>query len=394
MNKGIPMILGAVLIVSMLFLSCTATEEVVEEVAEEVVEEVAEEVAEEEVVKIKIALSPYQDVATVIIGIEKGIFEKYNLEPEIIPIDWNLGSEMLESKSVHFANMSGANAVAKIDNLPNIRFSNLLYIWEANAVIGQKDSELKTFEDFKDEGMSDEDAAEATIKQLAGLSAIVAREGGPANFLRSICKWAGVDFDEEIDPNIIDMGAEVGLPAFFKGEGDIFLPGIPQMDKLSKEGYPIIIRLKDIPAPGLVMQAGFGTYASFAEENFDVLVRFQAVLFDAIRFVEENPDEGFKIIADYVNSQSAAGLDPEVLRDKYWNKLEYFPLPEESYKLTILEDGTRYWKSRWAELYESYESADVIHDPPPMEEVCIWPLVMNGYLQKYEPDLYEELSGQ
>ncbi|MHB8277902.1 MAG: ABC transporter substrate-binding protein [Candidatus Humimicrobiaceae bacterium] len=340
---------------------------------------------------IKIGLSPYQDVASLIVADKKGIFEKYGLKPEFISIGWGDAPELLASESVDFANFCDTDIAGKYENIPNIIFSNLLYLWEANCLIAQKDTKMKTFDEFKSEGMADEEAAKAACLQISEKAAVVARKTGQEAFLRDCASFAGLDYDKDVDPYIIDMQTEEGLPVFIKGEGDLFLPGIPQIQKLTTMGYPIIIKLTNIPVPGMVLQSGFGTYKKFAKNNFDTVVKFQAVIFDTIEFIEKNPDEGFKIISDYVNAQAAADMTPEALRDLYWNKVEFFPLAEESYNLTMIEGAPRYWEARWKQVFEQFKAAGTIKSVPDMSEVNLWPKVMNAYLEQYNPDLYKKL---
>ncbi len=410
MKKYLILLLILAIAVSMSFMGVgcrEGAEEVASKIADELIEEEKaveeeapaaeaeeEEIAEEpvEMVKITIGLSPYQDVSSLIVAEEKGFFEKYGLEPEFIPIDWGGAIELLAAESVDFANMSDTDLGGKHENIPNIVFTNLLYLWEANMLVGQKDTDMTTFEEFKNEGMSDSEAAFAACAQISGKAAVVARKHGQEAFLRDCASYGGLDYDEEIDPYIIDMQTEEGLPAFMGGDGDIFLPGIPQIHMLTTEGYPVLIRLRDIPVPGMVVQAGFGTYKKFAEENWDVVVRFQAVIFDTLDFIDQNPMESFKIITDYLNAQTAAGMEPEDLRDLYWNKLEYFPLAEESYNMTILEDGSRYWKSRWEQVFKQFLDAEVISSMPDVSEINLWPKVMEDYLKQYNPELHDKLS--
>jgi len=180
-----------VFIATILFLGISCKEETVAPVEEaQAVEVDEEEIAEEittvpvEKVKITIGLSPYQDVSSLIVAEKKGFFEKYGLEPEFIPIDWGGAIELLAAESVDFANMSDTDLGGKHESIPNIVFTNLLYLWEANMLVAQKDTEMKTFEDLKNEGMSDSDAAKAACKQISGKAAVVARKHGQEAFLR------------------------------------------------------------------------------------------------------------------------------------------------------------------------------------------------------------------
>lgn len=400
MKRVLLFLLISVFAVSMLLMgtSCKKAEEAIAPVEEEVVEEATTEEAapaEEEVAevtKIKIALAPYQDVAVVIVGIEKGFFTEEGLEPEIIPIAWADCIEVAASKSVDISVCSDGDLAGKIENVKNVVFTNLLLLWEADALFAQKGTDLKLFEDFKAEGLSDYDAAKAACAQLKGLSAVVPRNSSQENFLGEAARFGGLDFEKDIVPYIIDMGAEEGLPAFLRGEGDIFLPGIPQIQQLTERGYPVLIYQHDLPLPGVIQHAGFVTSRDFAENNFDTVVKFQSVLYKSLKYISENEVEGFTIICDYINKMTAAGMTPEDLKNKYWNIAEYFPLPEEAYRMTILPDGTRYWKGRWENVFQWYVDTGVISEVPDLEEYILWPKVYDAYMTKYEPDLYKSLK--
>jgi ABC-type nitrate/sulfonate/bicarbonate transport system substrate-binding protein len=342
---------------------------------------------------IKIGLSPYQDVSSLIVAKEMGFFAEEGLEPEIIPVAWGEAAELLIAKSVDIINMADADIVYRYAKNPDFRFSNLLYLWEANALYGQKGQDWKTFDDLKAEGMSDEAAAKSVLSQLKEKAVMIPTGTGHEGVVRHFAEYGGIDYDKDIAPYIIDMQQEEGLPAFLGGDGDIFSPGIPQMNILEQEGYTRIIRTRDLPEGSLVLHAGFGTYKEFAEENFDVLVKFQAVIYKALKFIDKNEMEGFTIISDYLNEQTAAGMTPELLKTQYWNIVEFFPLPEQAYRETIAKDGRRYWKDRWIENFrQGVDAGAVSAIPTNLEEIVIWPKVMEAYLKEYEPDLYKKLK--
>ncbi len=348
---------------------------------------------EEGVVKIKIGLSPYQDVSSLIVADKKGFFAEEGLEPEFIPIGWAESIETIVGGAVDFANTADAGIAGKTEKIKNIVFTNLLFLWEADALIGQKGSTMKTFNDFKAEGMSDAEAAKTAIRQIKGKVCVVPRNTAQENWLGEVAKYAGLDFKTDIDPYILDMGFQEGLAAFIGGEGDILLPGIPQRNKLTELGHPIIVNQKEIPVAGMVQHAGFATRRDYADEHFDVVVRFQAVIYKTLKWIEDNKMEGFTIISDYLNTRTAAGMTPEALRDKYWNILETFPLPEDAYKMTILPDGSRYWKTRWERAFQYYVETEVYSEiPSDWKDYVLWPEVLEAYLKDYEPDLYKKLK--
>lgn len=62
--------------------------------------------------------------------------------------------------------------------------------------------------------------------------------------------------------------------------------------------------------------------------------------------------------------------------------------------MTIVEDGSRYWKARWEQVFKQFVDAEVISSMPDVSKINLWPIVMEAYLKQYNPELYDKLSSE
>lgn len=348
--------------------------------------------AAEKMEKVRIVISPYQDVLSVMIGIENGWFKEEGIELDIIHAEWGETAELVAGGSADLANATISDLIGKYEAVPDFVFTNLLYLWEGTALI-VRPGEFKTYWDFLKEFKGDhEKAVKATCAQLRGKTINVKRITGDELQGVMACKKGGVDYETEVSN--IDMNAPEGLAAFLGGPsgGDVFIGGLPQRYRALKEGMKVLITNRELGSEA-VMPTGFYTTRKYAEEHMDTLLRFQKVLYRILNYIEDNPEEGWRIIVDHVNRLTAGKYTMEDI-EGIWNDLESFPTTAaEGYLLTVPTWAPRNAMKRIKVVEEWYRKTGILKRPFDVESFYMWDDVVKKYLQKYHPQTWKRLGG-
>jgi len=342
--------------------------------------------------KVRIVISPYQDVLSVMIGVKYGWFKKEGIELDIIHAEWGETAELIAAGEADLANATPSDLIGKLQAVPDLVFTNLLYLWEGTALI-VRPGEFKTYWDYLEEfGGDHEKAVKATCAQLKGKTINVQRNTG--NELQAVlaCQKGGVDYETEISN--IDMNAPEGLAAFLAGPsgGDVYIGGLPQRFRALKEGMKILITNKQLGSEA-IMHSGFYARRGYAEKHMDTILRFQKVLYRILNYIEENPEEGWRIIVDEVNRLTAGKYTMEDIKN-IWNSLEVFPASAaEAYLLTIPSWAPRNGMRRIEIVEKWYRKIGVLKRPVDLEGFYMWDDVVKKYLQKYRPQTWRRLRG-
>lgn len=335
----------------------------------------------EELAKITIGLSAFQDTLLPIIGEEMGWFEEAGLDVEFEMLAWNAITPALASDSIDVAVYNTTGVIAVYAQMNDIVF---LYPWnifaEGQALIGRPDQGIKSVEDFENEDMSHEEAVTATIQQMKGKTIITTMGTDMGKAVEEACSNNGLSED---DYTIIDMDTDQGLAAFLSGSGDFYLGGIPQRTRCESEGYVTMVVGSDL-AP--VPINGWVTRQSFIDENEDVLLALQNVMFKIIRYTRENTEEIGQIITDKLNEETGSEMTVDQFV-QYFTQIEDFTDNAAQVQESILDDsGYAYWKKTWDNDNEYYlEEENNISEAVPYTAFA-GELFQQKYVAKYGAD--------
>jgi hypothetical protein len=113
--------------------------------------------------------------------------------------------------------------------------------------------------------------------------------------------------------------------------------------------------------PSTVIHAGFAAHREWVDQNMDLAVRIQKVIFKTLDYIEKNPDEAFPIIAAHLQ-EAGTVVDPNDLHG-VWNQMEFFPPSKEFYMQEVVDpDGKFYWKDRFESVVEGLQNQGTIDE--------------------------------
>jgi ABC-type nitrate/sulfonate/bicarbonate transport system substrate-binding protein len=309
-------------------------------------------VAAQELRKVKVALSAFQDVNTIHVGIAKGFYEEAGIELEIQNTDWPGAQELLIGGHVEMATTSDADIVLQnAKGLDTTLTFPLFYFAGGGLMYDPEKHDWKPLKDILPTVGNDmTKAIQATLEQAKGARVGVSAAGAEyASFIQMVT-IAGL---QPTDYTIVDLAQEELPPALLSGSIDIMIAGIPQRLAVLKEGYATLMDQTSVPST--VAHAGFGTTRAWADENMDLAVKIEGVILKTLAYVEQNPDEAFPIISEKLREQGTE-VDAEALHG-VWNNMEFFPNSKAWYVEKVATPGGQfYWKDRFETIINNLKA--------------------------------------
>ncbi len=344
----------------------------------------------EEVVKVRVAISAFQDVFALYIVKEKGWDKEEGLDLELIEADWPSAQELLAAGAVDFANSVEADVIVRYHQVPGLVFTNILWFFQGHGIQVRGDSEFKTYDEFIEMGYSADEAKKMALMQMKGKDIILPMKVGIEISLKAYADSVGMKYPDDF--NMIDMPHAEGLAAFLGGSGDGYIGGIPQRLRGLKEGNKILI--DDAAFPRAVLHCGFSTTIDYLADHPGIEVKFQNLILRVLRYCETNPEDAFPIIVREINRATGGQYTVESLKG-IWNTLEFFPSSAEMlYQDAIDPEGSYYWRTRLDYVMKGYFEDGTLSKPVPIEDVYQVPEVLEKLMKTYEPKTYEQTFGK
>lgn len=201
--------------------------------------------------------------------------------------------------------------------------------------------EVKTYDDFISEGKTHEEALKEAAIQLKGKTIILP---GGASFYPVLDTALGYAGLTQSDLEIIDMDPVEGAAAFLQGTGDFYSDGLPQRFRLEQEGMVNV--LTGVQMGGGAMDlAGLYVTKEFYDANPEVVYGFLKAWYKAVDYIKSKPDEGIKMMIDWINEQSGAGMTVEDGK-RFLTDLVLFPTYEEVGEWFFAKGSQYYWPTR------------------------------------------------
>lgn len=339
-----------------------------------------------EVVEVRAAISPFQDVFSLHIAKEKGWDLEEGIDLELIEADWPSAQELLAAGAVDFANSVEGDVIVRYDKVPGLVFSNILWFFQGHGIQVRGDSEFKTYEEFVQMGYDDKEAKREALMQMKGKDIILPMKVGIEISLKAWADSVGMKYPDDF--NMIDMPHAEGLAAFLGGSGDGYIGGIPQRLRGLKEGNKILI--DDEAFARAVLHCGFSTTKGYLEENPGIEVKFQKLILRVLKYCETDPDDAFPIIVREINRATGGQYTVDSLKG-VWNTLEYFPASaEQLFDMALDPKGTYYWRDRCEYVMVGYLDDGTISKSVPIEEMYMVPEVLEELMKTYEPQTYDK----
>lgn len=304
--------------------------------------------------KLRVGIMPYYDYAPLALAGAKGFFKEEGIafESMMFPVEGNLAPALVKG-SIDIGAFSDTPSVTLAAQFPDLQMTSFHNVFKGFAIMGKKG--FKTYDQLK-EG-KDEQATKAELaKQLKGKSIITTSGAAFYMVIEEALKKAGL---KKADVKIIDMEPDQGVSAFISGTGDFYLGGLPQRERLEKEGFPAVISGEQIGS-GAVILSGLAANKKFITKNPGVVQKVEKVWFKTMDYMKKNPDEANKFIADWSNKQSGGKNTGEDIKKFLDNYVTFASTKEEAQKLFYDPQSTTYWKKRYENLIKYHEGSKEI----------------------------------
>lgn len=306
----------------------------------------------QELTKVRVALSAFQDVNTIHVGIAKGFYKDAGIELDIQNTDWPGAQELLIGGHADMATTSDADVVLQnAKGLDTTLTFPLFYFAGGGLMYDPKKHDWKPLNDILPTVGGDmTKAIGKTLEQAKGAKVGVSAAGAEyASFIQMLTV-AGL---KPSDYTIVDLAQEELPPALLSGSVDIMIAGIPQRLAVIKEGYATLMDQSAVPST--VAHAGFGTTRAWADSHMDLAAKIEGVILKTLDYVEKHPDEAFPIISEKLREQGTK-VDAESLKG-VWNKMEFFPNSKAWYVEKVVTPGGQfYWKDRFETIVNNLKA--------------------------------------
>lgn len=323
-------------------------------------------VSAQELTKVRMALSAFQDVNTIHVGIAKGFYADAGIELEIQNTDWPGAQELLIGGHVDMATTSDADIVLQnAKGLDTTLTFPLFYFAGGGLMYDPKKHDWKPLNDILPTVGGDiTKAIKATLEQAKGAKVGVSAAGAEYVSFIQMVTIAGL---KPTDYTIVDLAQEELPPTLLSDSIDIMIAGIPQRLAVLKQGYATLMDQTSVPST--VGHAGFGTTRAWADANMDLAVRIEGVILKTLAYVEKNPDEAFPIISEKLR-EAGTTVDSAALKG-VWNNMEFFPNSKAWYVEKVMTPGGQfYWKDRFETIINNLRAEGKITEfKVPLEDL-------------------------
>ena len=226
----------------------------------------------------KIAFCTWVGYGPLFIAKEKGYFEKYGVNPELVIMD----------DESQFANAVASNSVQGLAHVIDREVINASQDVPENVVLVLDQS-------YGGDGI----IASGDIASMADLKGrTVGLDKSTTSYFFFLSALAKNNMTES-DINIQNMPAADAGAAFVAGKLDAAVVWEPWLTNASqREGGHVLLNSKDLPN---TIVDTLTLRSDFIKENPDAVKGIVAAWYDAVEFYKQNPDEGNKIMAKYLN---------------------------------------------------------------------------------------------
>lgn len=294
---------------------------------------------------VRVGLSAFQDVNSIYVGIEQGIFAAEGIQLDIQNTDWPSANELLIGDHVDIATSSDTDIMLQNANGIDTTLAYPVFYFAGGGLMFDPSAhpDWKPLVETQAEEADLTAAMKATLEQAKGARVGVSAGGGEYASFIEMLRITELSVD---DYQIIDLAQEELPPALLSGSIDIMISGIPQRLAMLRQGYETLMDQSTVPST--ISHAGFAAKRSWIDANPELAVRLERAILNTLAFIENNPDESFPIIADRLR-QAGTEILPEDIAG-VWNVMEFFPNGKEWYAENVATQGGRfYWHDRFTQ---------------------------------------------
>jgi NitT/TauT family transport system substrate-binding protein len=299
---------------------------------------------------VKLAMSPYQDVTSIHVGIRKGFFKSAGIELKIQNAGgWNASNELLVGGGADIGTSCDFDIIPQNAKKQDTTLAFPLYLaaLEALMFFPKDHPDWKTYNQFLKQTGNKVSALRQTFAQVKGAK-IALPPNDPTMLL--MIKKAGF---KTSDFNIIILDETNMPPALINGSVDLMRGGIPQRIAVARQGARALVDQR--VAPETLIHCGYSAHRSWINSHRAVARAFLRAMFKTQRYIVAHKKQSFEIISQELRKQgtqlSAADLAA------VWNVMEFFPTSAAQYKRDyIAPTGRYYWRKRWQFVLQGYQA--------------------------------------
>ncbi len=280
-------------------------------------------------VKVRFAHFPYFDHTQSIIGLEQGWFEEVGISfdpnPHGIVVQASEASAVLASGRVDVMSASAQLFLPAAKTLPPYKVFFYADIFQGYAIMAQRDSDSKSFQEFLAEGMSADDAFLSTMQQLKGMRFAFPTEAAIKGFIDLAIKKGGMTLADVDAVGAPDDAANVALME--SGRADFQVGGVPSRITLQIAGFKPILTSGDIAAYAeatadsielrAVFHDGWVATDEWIEANYETVLRLASVGFRINQYINDHPDMAAAIHTPFLNSVAGTNFEDSVANVAY-----------------------------------------------------------------------------
>jgi len=185
------------------------------------------------------------------------------------------------------------------------------------AIMAQKN--YKSYLEFRNEGMTPEQAIKATMEQIRGKVIAYLAEAHIASFVETSLRLAGMTLDDVEVVNVDEAGT---VAMMISGEAQFQMGGVPSHMSLYQKGFKEVFRIQDAfemvtkpdptnPVFSMPSVNGRCALEKWIEDNWETCLRMTSVDMRIAKFIKEHEDEALDIHIPFLNSVSGMELTKE-----------------------------------------------------------------------------------
>ncbi|RCI77227.1 hypothetical protein DNK03_21625 [Brucella anthropi] len=302
--------------------------------------------------KVRVGLAAFQDVNSIYVGIEKGIFASEGIELEVQNTDWGSANELMIGDHVDIATSSDTDIMLQNSKGIDSTMAYPVFYFAGGGLMFDPKArpDWKPIDPAATSGDALTAAMKTTLEQAKGAKVGVSAGGGEYASFIEMLRISGL---KATDYQIVDLAQEELPPALLSGSIDIMISGIPQRLTMLKQGYKTLMDQSVVPST--ISHAGFAAKRSWIDANPDLAVRLERAILRTLDFIEKNPNDSFPIIAEHLR-QAGTEIAPEDIA-KVWNVMEFFPNGKEWYNKNVATEGGRfYWQDRFTRALDNMKT--------------------------------------
>jgi ABC-type nitrate/sulfonate/bicarbonate transport system substrate-binding protein len=295
---------------------------------------------------IRIAGTPHQDTTLYMWGMQKGLFQKYNINLDVCDTTFNEQIELVAGNGCDLAMATVDELAAKSKNL-DVADRRVLYLMPAWLFEGQifvSRPDLLSLSELRRQTTAEE-AVKRFFGQIRGKKIAVPEGSSYDQAIRRLMKAAGID---PADFNFVNAELEAGINGLSDPNVALAAAGIVERPEAERRGYKVALSSVDLNA---IVIAGFISSARFYRDHRDAVDNFLRAWFESVDGALAHPQENYAIFSSYLSSRGAKPPSFE----EYERALRYTRLsrsPTDVYDSFLKPDSPTYWRKPWNDRLE------------------------------------------